>query len=230
MGCGASLPAVPGNVLPLLDSAGKVLLEQETAVGTYEHDCENQNDYHFVTVTAEREGLQLRWSNRAGVSWMLTPRADGNFDVGEECPYYNNGHTVCIVVRNTDSVPGAGSVNSLLGPWSEAYDQVATITRGRGLGEATLSGQFKIKHTPIYRASGVFLSCHQTVLPGDKRGGDSQYVHVQAAFELRIPTKSLSLSCVCVARAHSATSKIGATSGRSRKWTPRPRRLLIWRW
>ena len=119
MGCGASLPAVPGNVLSLLDSAGKVLLEQVTAVGTYEHDCENQNDYHFVTVTAE--GLQLRWSNRAGVSWSLTPRADGDLDVGEECPYYSNGYTVCKVVRNA-----AGSVTSLLGPSGEPYDLQAT--------------------------------------------------------------------------------------------------------
>ena len=38
--------------------------------------------------------------------------------------------------------------------------------------------KYKIKHTPIHGASGVYLSCHNTILPGDKRGGDSQYVHV----------------------------------------------------
>ena len=48
---------------------------------------------------------------------MLTQRADGNLDVGKECPYYKNGHTVCRVVRNS-----TGSVTSLLGPWDEHYD------------------------------------------------------------------------------------------------------------
>ena len=38
--------------------------------------------------------------------------------------------------------------------------------------------KYKIKHTPIHGAPGVSLSCHNTVPPGDKRGGDSQYVHV----------------------------------------------------
>ena len=89
-----------------------------TLVGAYEchkYDGTNgKNDYHYVTVKAE--GLQLRWSNRAGVSWMLTPRADGDLDVGEECPYYRSGYTVCKVVRNA-----AGSVTSLLGPWGEVY-------------------------------------------------------------------------------------------------------------
>ncbi len=90
-----------------------------TTVGTYEchkyDGTKNKNDWHYVTIKAE--GSQLRWSNRAGVSWMLTPRADGNLDVGKECPYYTNGHTVCQVVRNS-----TGSVTSLLGPWDEHYD------------------------------------------------------------------------------------------------------------
>ena len=88
-------------------------------IGTYEchkyDGTNNKNDWHYVTIKAE--GSQLRWSNRAGVSWMLTQRADGNLDVGKECPYYKNGHTVCQVVRNS-----AGSVTSLLGPWGEPYD------------------------------------------------------------------------------------------------------------
>jgi len=136
-------------------------------VGTYEchlyDGTQNKNDWHYVTIMAG--GSRLRWSNRAGVSWMLTPRADGNLDVGEECPYYKNEHTVCQVVRNS-----ADSVTSLLGPWGEAYDRVP-------LPFPALNGQFKIKHTPIHGAPGVSLSCHQTVRPGDTRGGDSQYVH-----------------------------------------------------
>ena len=67
-------------------------------------------------MTVRAEGGRVRWSNRAGVSWMLTPRADGDLDVGEECPYYSNGYTVCKVVRNA-----AGSVTSLLGPGGEVY-------------------------------------------------------------------------------------------------------------
>ena len=90
-----------------------------TTVGTYEchkyDGTKNKNDWHYVTI--KEEGSQLCWSNRAGVSWMLTPRADGNLDVGKECPYYTNGHTVCQVVRNS-----TGSVTSLLGPWDEHYD------------------------------------------------------------------------------------------------------------
>jgi len=98
------------NVTQSIDAGG---------IGTYEchkyDGTKTKNDWHYVTIKAE--GSQLRWSNRAGVSWMLTQRADGNLDVGKECPYYKNGHTVCQVVRNS-----AGSVTSLLGPWGEPYD------------------------------------------------------------------------------------------------------------
>ena len=53
-----------------------------------------------------------------------------------------------------------------------------------GQGGGPYSGEYKIKHTPIGGATGIYLSCHNTV-SGDKRGSDSQYVHVRAALELR---------------------------------------------
>ena len=116
-------PLAPPPLAPMppppSPSPGEAYSSSTLPVGAYEchkYDGTNgKNDYHYVTIKAE--GLQLRWSNRAGVSWMLTPRADGNLDVGKECPYYTNGHTVCQVVRNS-----TGSVTSLLGPWDEHYD------------------------------------------------------------------------------------------------------------
>ena len=96
----------------------RVCVSAYLPVGAYEchkHDgTTTKNNWHYVTVSAE--GGRVRWSNRAGVSWMLTPRADGDLDVGEECPYYRSGYTVCKVVRNA-----AGSVTSLLGPSGEVY-------------------------------------------------------------------------------------------------------------
>ena len=91
----------------------------------------NDNDQHYVAVTSGgRRGVhaqpralrldsQLHWSNRAGESWRLTPRADGDFDVGEECPYYEGGYTVCKVV--TEVYNGSTLVTSLLGPSGETY-------------------------------------------------------------------------------------------------------------
>ena len=96
----------------------RVCVSAYLPVGAYEcHKYDGtttKNNWHYVTVRAE--GGRVRWSNRAGVSWMLTPRADGDLDVGEECPYYRSGYTVCKVVRNA-----AGSVTSLLGPSGEVY-------------------------------------------------------------------------------------------------------------
>ena len=96
----------------------RVCVSAYLPVGAYEcHKYDGtttKNNWHYVTVSAE--GGRVRWSNRAGVSWMLTPRVDGDLDVGEKCPHYSNGYTVCKVVRNA-----AGSVTSLLGPSGEVY-------------------------------------------------------------------------------------------------------------
>ena len=104
--------------------------KQSPQTGSYEcHQYDgtvNKNDWHYVSIiqTGTTYGSQLIWSNRARVSWTLTQRADGDYDVGEECPYYKSGHTVCKVVRNA-----AGSVTSLLGPWGEAYDWTPCLGR-----------------------------------------------------------------------------------------------------
>ena len=79
-------------VAPAAIDVASVSASSPPLVGTYEchkyDGTKNKNDWHYVTIKAE--GSQLRWSNRAGVSRMLTPRADGNLDVGKECPYYKN--------------------------------------------------------------------------------------------------------------------------------------------
>ena len=63
-----------------------------------------------------------------------------------------------------------------------------------GQGGGPYSGEYKTKHTPIGDATGIYLSCHNTV-SGDKRGSDSQYVHVRAALGLRnIRSNTLSSS------------------------------------
>eukprot|EP00964_Phaeocystis_antarctica_P152768 scaffold120796_cov60-Phaeocystis_antarctica.AAC.2 len=91
------------------------------AVGTYvccpDEDTMSDIDHHHVIVKAE--GSQLRWCNRAGVSWRLTPRADGDLDVDKECPYYEGGYTVCKVVNQVYN--GSTLVTSLLGPSGETY-------------------------------------------------------------------------------------------------------------
>ena len=107
-----------------------------------------------------------------------------------------------------------------------------------GQGGGPYSGEYKIKHTPIGGATGIYLSCHNTV-SGDKRGSDSQYVHVRAALELcNIRSNTLAahtwvMSCIRFAtsdqhphpaahtwmrdtRARSATPTIMAKSGRWR--------------
>jgi hypothetical protein len=50
----------------------------------------NKNDWHYVTIKKNRLS-GYRWTNRAGVSWSLTERADDpeHLDVGEDCPYFN---------------------------------------------------------------------------------------------------------------------------------------------
>ena len=91
------------------------------AVGTYvccpDEDTMSDIDHHHVKVKAE--GSQLRWCNRAGVSWRLTPRADGDLDVDKECPYYEGGYTVCKFF--TQVYNGSTLVTSLLGPSGETY-------------------------------------------------------------------------------------------------------------
>ena len=94
----------------------------DALVGTYEnHQYDNggKNAWHYVTLT-HLQGKVLQWKNTAGVIWTLSLTEDRTrLAVGTNCPYYNDGHTICTVVYATH----ANTVAALLGPWNERYDR-----------------------------------------------------------------------------------------------------------
>ena len=54
-----------------------------------------ENDYHYVTIT--QEGGEFKWSNRAGISWKLSPDTfyeDKKLRSGEDCVYPGEDVTV----------------------------------------------------------------------------------------------------------------------------------------
>tara|TARA_B110000305_G_C19133792_1_gene490178 strand:+ start:248 stop:616 length:369 start_codon:yes stop_codon:yes gene_type:complete len=90
-------------------------------------DGGNSNDWHFVTIAnPSGDGLNFTWSNRAGVKWDLTASRDPKsgilkgFDVGKNCPYYNNGHKYAEFVWN----PKSQLISKVKGPWNEPYTLV----------------------------------------------------------------------------------------------------------
>jgi len=81
------------------------------------------------------DGRIFEWKNRAGVSWTLAPNMNfldqphnagvriGDFDVGTNCPYYNDGH------KNADLKYNAnGTLYNVKGPWGEVYNHVISFT------------------------------------------------------------------------------------------------------
>ena len=70
--------------------------------GKYEHQSAN-NDYHYVVITKEAHGL-LKWTNRNGNEWILTPTDDPLiFNIGKDCPYYNRGENT-VIFKEEDGV------------------------------------------------------------------------------------------------------------------------------
>ena len=67
-------------------------------------------------------GDNYKWTNRAGVVWSLTAKYDSSdglliaFDVGSDCPYYDDGHTLARVSYDDD-----GKMNGVYGPGDEFY-------------------------------------------------------------------------------------------------------------
>jgi hypothetical protein len=103
---GASL-AKPANILSAI-------------VGKFECNAFNKlnlkNDWHYVTVfkLSERSAI---WSNRAGVSWVLSLTPDRNLlAIGSDCPYYNN-YKEAALRWNGDIVTG------IAGPDKAFYDR-----------------------------------------------------------------------------------------------------------
>jgi hypothetical protein len=60
-------------------------------IGTYRHEPV-QNDWHIGALSKETVGgkVVLRWTNKAGATWVLTPDlAAGLLRTGPDCPYYD---------------------------------------------------------------------------------------------------------------------------------------------
>jgi hypothetical protein len=94
-------------------------------LGNYEchkYDAEGKNDYHYVTISKVND-TTLKWSNRAGVSWMLSLIDDKTkLDVGNDCPYFKDGHKQVTVVWEGSQVSG------LVGPFDELYSKSNDVT------------------------------------------------------------------------------------------------------
>lgn len=61
----------------------------EQLIGQYRHEPET-NNWHRGTIKLEPDGSgNLRWTNAAGVSWLLKPELHkGVLRIGPDCPYY----------------------------------------------------------------------------------------------------------------------------------------------
>jgi hypothetical protein len=79
-------------------------LKAADVVGEYRHDPV-ENDWHVGALKPEpREKGKLRWTNKAGKSWLLTPDlVNGVLKTGPDCPYYDsnptNGRAFTIVLQ-----------------------------------------------------------------------------------------------------------------------------------
>ena len=83
------------------------------------------NDWHFVTITWNRERSAFTWQNKAGATWTLKPIIiDGEWDttklaVGVDCPYYAPaewGDGYKFADLEWEGVPGSSNVSTIRGP------------------------------------------------------------------------------------------------------------------
>ena len=127
----------------------KVAAEKATAepaiqaiVGRYECSAyvgtSNENSWHHATIAAvpvlavQFGGAPLRWKNKAGVEWSLTPSGDSAaLAVGDDCPYFTSGYASCAVECDSD-----GRVTAVFGPGGERYCRTGDLT-----GEELHAGQ-----------------------------------------------------------------------------------------
>lgn len=108
------------------DSTSTQLSVLSLFLGEYEnhlYDQGGKNNWHYVTISWDTTNNNaLRWTNRAGVSWTLTPTSNKEIlAVGQDCPYYSRGYTQAIVQWDNN-----GQVTGLLGPGNEPYDRKLT--------------------------------------------------------------------------------------------------------
>jgi hypothetical protein len=103
------------------------------AVGHYQCNeyvgTAQENGWHFASIGPSSMAVQcqggapLKWKNRAGVDWSLRPVENSTeLAVGDDCPYFNSGHTSCTVEQDL-----AGRVTAVLGPGNERYDRVGDL-------------------------------------------------------------------------------------------------------
>lgn len=82
-----------------------------------------ENDWHYVTIeNPSSDGMNFVWTNRAGVEWSLYAHYDESgmlsyFDVGQDCPYFDDGHTMAEVEYDWEE----GTLLAIYGPWGEKY-------------------------------------------------------------------------------------------------------------
>lgn len=83
-------------------------------LGDFEnHLYETKNDWHYVKISYNYGQGTYTWRNKAGISWTLYPTNNGNqLKVGNDCPYYKNGH-----------VKATFDANGVAGPWGEIYSR-----------------------------------------------------------------------------------------------------------
>jgi len=91
--------------------------------GTYEchlYDKGGKNDWHYVTIESTGKANEYKWWNQAGATWTLTWQPEtATFAVGDDCPYYKDGHKSMGVVLGLFSA----QVVAVLGPWGERYNR-----------------------------------------------------------------------------------------------------------
>ena len=73
---------------------------------------DNPNNWHYVDIT-HVSGDTYKWTNRAGRSWTLTKTTtsmlEDQLEVGTDCPYHNNGHTMMKYMNGGEYVLGPGN-------------------------------------------------------------------------------------------------------------------------
>ena len=106
----------------------------QAIVGHYECSAyvgtSNENGWHHVTIAAvpvlavQFGGAPLKWKNKAGVEWSLTPSGDSAaLAVGDDCPYFTSGYASCAVECDSDS-----RVTAVFGPGGERYCRTGDLT------------------------------------------------------------------------------------------------------
>ena len=106
-GATGSTPLAPAGILPAI-------------LGTFETRAYDRlhlkNDWHYVTVF-KLSTQSAMWSNRAGVSWVLSLTPDKNMlAIGSDCPYYKD-YKEAKVIWNGNVVTG------ITGPDKTVYER-----------------------------------------------------------------------------------------------------------